>query len=158
MVDPPDHELAVFSAARRLPADDRAAYLDNACAGEAGLRQRVEELLQAGEEAGAFLESPAAMPPGHIRMISLTLPSAEKPGDRIGRYKLLQQIGEGGCGVVYMAEQEEPVRPLKSAQAHTSPDPMDTFLVIRGLFVGMGNSVSTRRSARIGYSRASAAR
>ena len=38
------------------------------------------------------------------------MPLAEKPGDRIGRYKLLQQIGEGGCGVVYMAEQEEPVR------------------------------------------------
>src|SRR5207245_805742 len=44
------------------------------------------------------------------RTVRLPLPPTEKPGDRIGRYKLLQQIGEGGCGVVYMAEQEEPVR------------------------------------------------
>src|SRR5207247_766622 len=46
-------------------------------------------------------------PPGNP---AVPLPGNEKPGDRIGRYKLLQQIGEGGCGVVYMAEQEEPVR------------------------------------------------
>jgi hypothetical protein len=105
MTIPPDRELAVFSDARRLPAQERAAFLDKACAGDAALRQRVEELLQASDEAGAFLQSPAAFPP------SGTVPAipAEKPGDRIGRYKLLQQIGEGGCGVVYMAEQEEPV-------------------------------------------------
>ena len=105
MTNPPDRELAVFSAARQLPARERGAFLDEACAGDAALRQRVEELLQAGEQAGAFLESPAAVPPeGTARL------PANKPGDRIGRYKLLQQIGEGGCGVVYMAEQEEPVR------------------------------------------------
>ncbi len=108
MTNQPDRELAVFSAARRLPAGERAAYLDEACAGDAALRQRVEELLQASEEAGDFLESPAAVPPGET-VRSAAMP-AEKPGDRIGRYKLLQQIGEGGCGVVYMAEQEEPVR------------------------------------------------
>lgn len=103
MIDPPDHELAVFSAARRLPAAERGAFLDEACAGDAGLRQRIEELLQASEEEGAFLEAPA----GASRDAE---PYAEIVGDRIGRYKLLQQIGEGGCGVVYMAEQEEPVR------------------------------------------------
>ncbi len=108
MSEVPDRELTVFSAARRLPAGERAAYLDEACAGDAALRQRIEELLQASEEAGAFLESPAAVPPGEtVRPAAMP---AQKPGDRIGRYKLLQQIGEGGCGVVYMAEQEEPVR------------------------------------------------
>src|SRR5450631_2508091 len=104
MTNPPDRELAVFSAVRQLPVRERGAFLDEACAGDSALRQRVEELLQAGDEAGAFLESPAAIPPeGTARL------PANKPGDRIGRYKLLQQIGEGGCGVVYMAEQEEPV-------------------------------------------------
>jgi len=107
MTNQPDREMAMFSIARQLPAGQRAAYLDEACAGDAVLRQRVEELLQATEEAGSFLENPASGPGGTIRV---TPSPTEKPGDRIGRYKLLQQIGEGGCGVVYMAEQEEPVR------------------------------------------------
>ncbi|HEX7618469.1 MAG TPA: serine/threonine-protein kinase, partial [Verrucomicrobiae bacterium] len=99
--------MAVFGAARQLPASERAAYLEQACAGDAALRQRVEELLQASDEAGNFLENPAAVPPGGtVRPAAMP---TEKPGDRIGHYKLLQQIGEGGCGVVYMAEQEEPV-------------------------------------------------
>jgi WD40 repeat protein/serine/threonine protein kinase len=110
MIDPPDRELAVFSAARQLPPGQRAAYLDEACIGDAALRQCVEDLLQASEEVGGFLERPAAVPPGPGGTVALALVSAEKAGDRIGRYKLLQQIGEGGCGIVYMAEQEEPVR------------------------------------------------
>src|SRR6185436_16979207 len=101
MSDPMDREVAVFSAARRLPAGERAAYLDEACAGDEALRQRVEQLLQAGEEASNFLQNPA--PGATVLGSSIT----EKAGDKIGRYKLLQQIGEGGCGVVYMAEQEE---------------------------------------------------
>ena len=107
MTDLPDRELAVFSAARRLPAAERTAYLDQACAGDPTLRQHVEELLEAEQEAGAFLESQA---PGSGETVRLPILPSEKPGDRIGRYKLLQQIGEGGCGVVYMADQEEPVR------------------------------------------------
>src|SRR5260370_28814418 len=119
MTNPPDREMAVCSAARRLPAGQRAAYLDETCAGDAALRQRVEELLQAGEEAGAFLQEPAsgaqrpseaAGPPNPGATLLIAPAPAEKAGDRIGRYKLLQQIGEGGCGVVDMAEQEQPVR------------------------------------------------
>ena len=106
MTNPPDREVAVFNGARRLPAGERAAYLTDACAGDATLRQHVEELLQAGDESGDFLKNPAAVP----ERKNLLATPVEKPGDRIGRYKLLQQIGEGGCGVVYMAEQEEPVR------------------------------------------------
>src|SRR5580698_383673 len=101
----PNPELTIFSAARRLPMGQRDAFLAQACAGDAALRRRVEDLLRASEEAGLFLQSPAAK--GTIRLV---LEPAEKPGDQIGRYKLLQQIGEGGCGVVYMAEQEEPVK------------------------------------------------
>src|SRR5438105_8400292 len=58
MSNPVDREVAVFSEARQLPAGARAAYLDQACAGDAALRQRVEELLHAGEEAGGFLQHP----------------------------------------------------------------------------------------------------
>jgi serine/threonine protein kinase len=110
MPKPSDREIEIFIAALELPSGQRAAYLDEACAGDAALRRRVEQLLAASEAAGTFLESPAAVPPKPGATIRLDLTPTEKPGDRIGRYKLLQQIGEGGCGIVYMAEQEEPVR------------------------------------------------
>ena len=99
-------EEAVFEAALQLPADQRSAYLDQTCAGDIGLRHRVEVLLGAFERAGGFMKQPAAPE----RTVRFSLPPTEKSGDRIGRYKLLEQIGEGGCGVVYVAEQEEPVR------------------------------------------------
>jgi len=109
MPEPSEREIEVFNAALELPATERVAYLDQVCAGDAALRQRVEELLRASEQAGAFLETPAAGAPSPGGTASLVGLPAEKPGDCIGRYKLLEQIGEGGCGVVYMAEQEEPV-------------------------------------------------
>ena len=56
MKHPMDREVAVFTAARRLPASERGVYLDGACAGDVGLRQRIEELLRAGEEAEGFLQ------------------------------------------------------------------------------------------------------
>ncbi len=103
-----DPSEAIFDAALQLPAERRADYLQQACGDDTPLRQRVDRLLRAHEEAGGFLEPPAALPPNQT--VVVPIPLMEKPGDKIGRYKLLQQIGEGGCGVVYMAEQEEPVR------------------------------------------------
>jgi serine/threonine protein kinase len=105
---PPDRAEAIFHGALQLPEAQRADYVTQACGGDAQLRQQVEALLKAHAGAGGFLEE--SLPPSPNKTIALTLPLTEKPGDRIGRYKLLQQIGEGGCGVVYMAEQEEPVR------------------------------------------------
>ncbi len=104
----PDRTEAIFDAALQLRATERAQYLTQACGENAPLRQRVECLLKAHEEAGGFLEPPGVPSPN--RTVVVSFPLTEKPGDKIGRYKLLQQIGEGGCGVVYMAEQEEPVR------------------------------------------------
>jgi serine/threonine protein kinase/tetratricopeptide (TPR) repeat protein len=110
MPQPSEREIEVFNAALELPGAERAAYIDKACAGDATLRQRVEELLEASGKAAGFLEGAAEAPPNASGTIRFTGISTEKPGDRIGRYKLLQQIGEGGCGIVYMAEQEEPIR------------------------------------------------
>jgi serine/threonine protein kinase len=95
----------IFDAAIRCqPGNERHMYLEEACGGDFSLRQRVERLLRAADEAGSFLESPAtAFSP------TVELPVTEKPGDTIGPYKLLQQIGEGGMGTVYMAEQTEPL-------------------------------------------------
>src|SRR6266581_5465355 len=100
-------EESIFAAALALPPEQRAACLDQACGGDSALRRRVEVLLNA-HAASAFLEEPAAPVAAHTLQISP--PVSERAGDRIGRYKLLQQIGEGGCGVVYMAEQDEPVQ------------------------------------------------
>src|SRR5262245_18628116 len=90
----------------RSPGKDRAEYLDKACAGHSELRQRVERLLRAFAEAGRFLESPAA------EFFAMNDPPAiaDGPGTVISPYKLLEQIGEGGFGVVFLAEQERPVK------------------------------------------------
>jgi tetratricopeptide (TPR) repeat protein/serine/threonine protein kinase len=85
----------------------RAAFLDKACAGDAGQRARVEELLRAHQAAGNFLQGnrPPAKP-----VATVDEPIREGPGTVIGPYKLLEQIGEGGFGVIFMAEQTDPVR------------------------------------------------
>jgi serine/threonine-protein kinase len=117
------NEESVFAEALEKPdPQERAAYLDRACAGLPELRQNVESLLSA-YEAGQFLESPAA--PVATADAS---PLNEGPGTRIGPYKLLEQIGEGGFGVVFMAEQQQPIR-RKVALKVLKPG-MDTRQVI----------------------------
>jgi serine/threonine protein kinase len=83
----------------------RAAYLDQACGDDPVLRQDVQRLVDDHFRAGLFLERPGLPLPA-----TMQLQSAESPGAQVGRYKLLEQIGEGGMGVVYVAEQTEPVR------------------------------------------------
>ena len=96
----------IFSEALSFPPGQWGSYLDRATNGDWEQRQRIESLLS-GYKAVDFLENPAAP---ELHASNGFAPLTEGPGDKIGRYKLLQQIGEGGCGVVYMAEQEEPVR------------------------------------------------
>jgi len=104
-------EEELFAAALALPVAERKHYLEQACGGDTELLQRVEALLRAHEEVGGFLEVPVVSDLLDAARAGEPKPPLEETvGTRIGRYKLLQKIGEGGCGIVYMAEQEEPVR------------------------------------------------
>ena len=119
MDNPPLTAKAVFDRAHEIAdAEERRAYLAEACGDNGKLRQQVEALLRAYDEAGSFLDKPAAVPeatsdvaPGQWHHAEdLPVAPLEGVGSRIDKYKLLQQIGEGGMGVVFMAEQQEPVR------------------------------------------------
>ncbi len=100
-------DIQIFTEALRLPPEARPVYVDQTCAGDENLRRKVQALLHANDRAGRFLEElPSAFAGERVQQIG----AIEKPGDRIGRYQLLRQIGEGGWGVVFLAEQQEPVR------------------------------------------------
>src|SRR5437773_3222139 len=118
-----NHDETIFEQALGIGSPQaREEFLRGACVGNQAMFERVQGLLRAHDRAGKFLEH--ERPAGEARVSSPAEPPerfgaaaagdsrapSEKPGDRIGRYKLLQKIGEGGCGVVYMAEQEEPAR------------------------------------------------
>jgi serine/threonine protein kinase len=94
-------EETIFAAAAELPPERRAAHLDEACAGQPEVRARVEALLRSHEDTG-FMGNHSGWTKGP--------PVGEQSGEHIGHYKLLEQIGEGGFGTVWVAEQEQPVR------------------------------------------------
>jgi serine/threonine protein kinase len=98
-------EREMFEAALELRAEDRAAYLGGVCEDNAALRQRLDGLLSKHDRAGSFLEEPAVP-----ELATLDQSITERPGTPIGPYKLLEQIGERGFALVFMAEQERPVR------------------------------------------------
>ncbi len=154
--DPVVNEIFLKAIEAATPAD-RATVLDRSCGDDPEVRRKVESLLHAHEVAGSFLDRPAAElaadlaatrpAPGPAEEpnpddrathaigpdraptgISAPRPIAEGLGTRIGPYKLLQKIGEGGMGVVYMAEQEQPVR-RKAALKIIKPG-MDTAQVV----------------------------
>jgi serine/threonine protein kinase/Flp pilus assembly protein TadD len=99
-------ESIFFEALARASAEERADYVEEACGGDQELRRRVERLLQAHPKVGSFLQDDGS---GLAATVNLP-PMSETAGTVIGPYKLLQQIGEGGMGTVFMAEQTDPVR------------------------------------------------
>src|SRR5262245_15307439 len=124
MGEPSNQAKAIFLAAIEEHAPEQwPAFLEQACAGDVRLRAEVEKLLRARAELGSFHEAPrSALVP------TVDEPVTERPGTVIGPYKLLEQIGEGGFGVVFMAEQQEPIRRMTALKV-LKPG-MDTRQVI----------------------------
>src|SRR5215831_17031292 len=119
----PNRAREIFVAAVKMAPDQWEAYLNEACGDDRELHGRVQHLLVAHREAGSFLE-----PPAPSALATVEEPLTERPGTTIGPYKLLEQIGEGGFGVVFMAEQQRPVR-RKVALKVVKPG-MDTRQVV----------------------------
>jgi hypothetical protein len=106
-LDPKQVQMAFLAAVEMKDAAARKSLLDRLCAGDAELRQRVEELLAADEQGESFLEHP----PVAVEAFPVTSASfSAGPGTMVGRYKLVEQIGEGGMGTVFMASQTTPVK------------------------------------------------
>lgn len=124
MTSQPLDEERIFGFARRLSdAEARSEYLDQICAGDQALRDRVEALLKVYDDEQSFLKSEAPLSPTTDEQATVAT-----VGQQIGRYKLLQKVGEGGFGIVFMAEQTRPVR-RKVALKVIKPG-MDTRAVV----------------------------
>ncbi|HVK07874.1 MAG TPA: protein kinase [Gemmataceae bacterium] len=96
-------QTEIFNAAVKLPSGEREAFLEQACGPDRQLRDEVASLLQAHDSPDSFLREP-------VEWTAAYEPISERPGSVVGPYKLLEEIGDGGFGVVFLAEQTRPVR------------------------------------------------
>src|SRR5579883_485747 len=138
----PEVNNLFLDALEAASAEERRAFLDRACGGNSELRARVEALIAASDQAGSFLDKPAlalgprvdtAAPSGDDSdsgdAWSSSAPATEQTGSFIGPYKLVQKLGEGGMGAVWVAEQNQGVK--RSVALKLIKSGMDSRHVIR---------------------------
>ena len=109
MPSPQEREAALFALAVEKPVTERLAFLQAVCGADNALHARLDALLAAHDAPDELLTVPGTGVKATIK-IELTDAPDEAVGQTLGRYKLLERIGEGGCGTVYVAEQTQPVR------------------------------------------------
>ena len=123
------NEETLFHLAQQKPPAERAAYLEEVCP-DAALRRRVESLLEAHDNPPSFMDRPAFDPSTMAAALTLdsqshssgSSQSTEAAGSCIGYYRLVEEIGQGGMGTVFMAEQTHPVRRQVALEDHQEGD------------------------------------